>query len=135
MPATTTAPPLEPTAEDVDQIVDALKKSWPATITVRRQSKQDVGYRDIYVSIDDEELGILHAGDEVSREVPPGPHRLKAHNTLFRKSLDMTLSPGEHASFTVINKAGFGTYSVFAFFLGGGPLYLTLVRDTEQKDG
>ena len=97
---------------------------------MRRKSKEDVGYRDIYVALDGEQIAILHAGDEVSREVKPGHHRLKAHNTLFRKTADVTLGPGEHATFNVVNKAGFGTYSVLAFFLGGGPLYLTLERES-----
>ena len=130
MPGTTTTS--EPTAEDIGRVLEELERSWAATITVRRQSKQDVGYRDIYVDLDGEQIAILHAGDEVSRDVKPGRHRLSAHNTLFRKTLDVTLSPGEHATFSVINKAGFGTYSVLAFFLGGGPLYLTLEREASN---
>ena len=130
MPGTTTT--IEPTAEDIGRVVEELERSWGATITVRRKSRQDVGYRDIYVDLDGEQIAILHAGDEVTRDVKPGRHRLKAHNTLFRKALDVTLAPGEHATFTVINKAGFGTYSVLAFFLGGGPLYLTLERETSN---
>ena len=122
----------EPTAEDIGRVIDELERSWVAVVTVRRKSKKDVGYRDIYVDLDGEQIAILHAGEEVSREVKPGHHRLKAHNTLFRKTLDMNLAPGEHATFTVINRAGFGTYSVLAFFLGGGPLYLTLERDTSN---
>jgi hypothetical protein len=134
MPAlpTTTTTLVEPTADDIGRVLHELERSWSATITIRRKSRDDVGYRDIYVAIDDEEIAILHAGDEVSREVKPGRHRLKAHNTLFRKTLDVHLSPGEHATFSVVNKAGFGTYSVLAFFLGGGPLYLTFERDTSN---
>ena len=130
MPVSTTITTIEPTAEDIGRVVDELERSWASVVTVRRQSKEDVGYRDIYVDLDGEQIAILHAGDEVTREVKPGHHRLKAHNTLFRKTLDMNLAPGEHATFTVINKAGFGTYSVLAFFLGGGPLYLTLERES-----
>jgi hypothetical protein len=131
MPGTTTRT-FEPTTDDIGRVIEELERSWTATITVRRTSKEDVGYRDIYVELDGEQIAILHAGDEVSRDVKPGPHRLKAHNTLFRKTLDVTLAPGEHATFRVINKARFGTYSVFAFFLGGGPLYLTLERETSN---
>ncbi len=127
--AVSTVTTTEPTAEDIGRVLDELERSWAAVVTVRRKSKEDVGYRDIYVDLDGEQIAILHAGDEVTREVKPGHHRLKAHNTLFRKTLDMNLAPGEHATFTVINKAGFGTYSVLAFFLGGGPLYLTLERE------
>ena len=130
--AGSTTTTFEPTIEDIGRYVEELEKSWAATITVRRNSKEDVGYRDIYIDLDGEQIAILHAGDEVSRDVKPGSHRLRAHNTLFRKTLDVTLAPGEHATFRVVNKAGFGTYSVFAFFLGGGPLYLTLERETSN---
>lgn len=130
--AGTTTKTVEPTAEDIGRVIEELEKFWEATITVRRTSKEDVGYRDIYVDLDGQRIAILHAGDEVSRDVKPGRHRLRAHNTLFRKTLDVTLAPGEHATFRVVNKAGFGTYSVFAFFLGGGPLYLTLERETSN---
>jgi hypothetical protein len=129
MSTTTSLTTVAPTTEDIDKVLNDLEKSWTATITVRRKSKQDVGYRDIYVEVDGTQIAILHAGDEVTHEVKPGPHRLRAHNTLFRKTLDVTLQVGEHAIFAVVNRAGFGTYSVLAFFLGGGPLYLTFERE------
>jgi hypothetical protein len=128
--AVTTTPHIEPTQGDLDSIIEQLKQSWTATVTVRRQSRKDVGYREIFVSLDDQEIAILRHGEEVTREVAPGQHRLKAHNTLFRKTIDFSLNVGEHASFIAINRAGFGTYSVLAFFLGGGPLYLTFERET-----
>ena len=78
--------------------------------------------------MDDEELAILRQGESATREVEPGPHRLRAHNTLVRKVLEVTLAPDEHASFTVINKPGWGTYTLMTF-LGAGPLYLTFTRD------
>ena len=135
MPVSTKAPPIEPTDADLARVVGDLERSWAATVTIRRKSKEDVGYRDVYVSVDDGEAAILHAGDEVSWDVPPGAHRLKAHNTLFRKKIDVSLSPGEHATFRVVNRAGFGTYSVLAFFLGGGPLYLTFEREPADARG
>lgn len=135
MSATTTLIPVDPTAEDIGKVFDDLKTSWTAAITVKRQSKQDIGYRDIYVSLDGDDIAILHAGDEVTREVPPGPHRLKVHNTLFRKTADVHLTVGDHVTFSVVNKAGFGTYSVLAFFVGGGPIYLTLERISGGTNG
>jgi hypothetical protein len=53
---------------------------------------------------------------------------LRAHNTLIRKVLEVTLAPDEHARFTVINKSGWGTYALMSV-LGAGPLYLTFTRD------
>jgi hypothetical protein len=129
---------VEPTTEDLDRIVRSLEHSWTATITVRRQSPDDVGYREIYVSLDGETIATLQHGDVVTRETTPGPHRLQAHNTLFRKTIDFTLAVSEHASFMTINRAGFGTYSMLAFFLGflgAGPFYLTLEREAPRANG
>jgi hypothetical protein len=129
---------LEPTKQDIDDIVRGLERSWKAVITVRRQSKGDVGYRDVYVSLDGKSLGILQHGDVITRETTPGAHRLRAHNTLFWKTLEFTLGVDEHASFIAVNRAGFGTYSVLAFFLGflgAGPFYLTFERENLEAHG
>ena len=129
---------IEPSEKDIDDIVHDLEKAWTATITVRRQSKEDVGYRAIYVSLDGVSLGLLQHGAAITRETTPGSHRLKAHNTLFWKTLEFTLAVDEHARFIAINRAGFGTYSVLAFFmgfLGAGPFYLTFERENLGAHG
>jgi hypothetical protein len=127
---------LEPTAADLDGIVDHLRSSWTSRLTVRRQSPSDIGFREIYVLIDGEEVAMLKNGQEVSREVTPGRHRLRVDNTLFRKTVEFTVTVGEHATFTTINRRGFGTYSVWAFFLGGMPIYLSLEReDSRESNG
>lgn len=100
----------------------------PARITVTRTHETDVGDRQIVLSLDSEPLATLLYGQTVTREVRPGPHHLKAHNTLFWKNLDVDLRPGEHARFVVINRAGHGTLSLLGV-LGVGPLYLTFERD------
>jgi len=130
----TTAPP-EPSVADLDGVIDDLRSSWTATVTVKRQSKEDVGYREIIVSLDGEALAVLKHGDIVSRDLPPGRHQLHVNNTLFRKTVDFTVSVGEHATFSTVNRAGFGTYSVLAFFLGGGPLYLSVTREDAGSHG
>lgn len=124
----TEAPP-EPTIAELDGLIATLKSSWVSRVTVRRQSKEDVGLRDIYVSLDDERIGVLFNGQVVSVEVKPGPHRLRVHNTLFWKTIDFDLSVGEHASFMVANRKGFGTFSFFSYFLGANILYLTVERE------
>jgi hypothetical protein len=129
---------IEPTEKDIDDVVHDLEKSWTAVITVRRQSKEDVGYREIFVSLDGQSLGMLHYGDAITRQTTPGRHRLRAHNTLFWKTLEFTVAVDEHARFIAINRAGFGTYSVLAFFfgfLGAGPFYLTFERERTGTDG
>lgn len=97
------------------------------TVTVERKHEKDVRDRQVVVSIDGEPLATLLYGQQATRDVPPGPHRLKAHNTLFWKNIDVDLQPGEHARFVVINRAGTGTFSLLGM-LGVGPLYLTFER-------
>lgn len=129
---------VEPTSEDIARVVRGLERSWTATITVRRQSPEDVGYREIFISLDGQSLAVLHPGDKVTHETAPGAHRLQANNQLFRKTVEFTLAVGEHASFITVNRAGWGTYSVLAFFigfLGAGPFYLTLEREPQGAHG
>ena len=106
----------------------------PARITVSRQARDDVKDRQVVVSLDGGPLATLLFGDSVTREVPPGPHRLRAHNTLFWKTLDLDLRPGEHARVVAVNRAGVGTYS-FLGLLGVGPLYLTFRREPDPDEG
>ncbi len=101
-----------------------------ARITVFRTDSGDVRDRQIVVSVDGAPLGTLMYGESSTREVTPGPHRLRAHNTLFWKTLTVTIAAGEHARFAVVNRAGFGTYALLGLF-GAGPLYLTFERAKE----
>ena len=99
----------------------------PARVTITRKDVDDVRDRQIVVSVDGEKLATLLFGHEASREIAPGPHRIKADNTLFWKNLDVDLQPGEHARFTVANHAGHGTLALLGV-LGVGPLYLKFER-------
>lgn len=99
-----------------------------ARITIARKDPGDVRDRQIVVSIDGEPLATLLFGQEATREVAAGPHRLKAHNTLFWRNLEADLQPGEHARFSVVNHAGAGTLSLLGV-LGVGPLYLKFERE------
>lgn len=99
-----------------------------ARITITRRHEKDVRDRQIVLSIDGQPLATLLFGQQVSREVAAGSHRLKAHNTLFWRNLDVELKPGEHAQFIAVNRAGSGTLSLLGI-LGVGPLYLTFERE------
>jgi hypothetical protein len=104
-----------------------MAASAQATIVVSRTEKTDIGHREIFVSLDGERLGILRHGETIRHAVTPGPHTIRAHNTLFVKRLDFDAQPGEQVHFTAINRAGWGTYSVLGW-IGAGPLYLTFER-------
>ena len=123
---------VQPTAEDLDNLVGELQRSWKATLTVRRDDASDIGYREIYLSLDGESLGVLFFGQTITRDIEPGPHVLKAHNTLVRKSAAFTVQVGDHVRFLALNRPGWGTHSALALivgFLGAGPVYLTLTRE------
>jgi hypothetical protein len=98
-----------------------------ATLTVSRQSPDDVGVRQIIVSLDGKEIAVLMNGQSVTKEVPPGEHKLRFYNTLVWKNVAFKLEPGEHARYTVTNRAGWGTYALVTT-LGVGPIYLRVER-------
>jgi hypothetical protein len=101
-----------------------------ATIVLSRTSPDDVGIREIYVSIDGQDAGVLRPGDRIVRQVTPGPHVVKAHNTLFRRTRECHLAPGESAEFLGVNKAGGGSMvmSILMAVLGVGALKLDFDR-------
>jgi hypothetical protein len=114
---------------DRDFYVETGLVGGDSRITIRRESPEDAGFREIFVSLDGEQVAILRHGESLTIDVKPGAHRLRAHNTLFWKTHELTLRPGEHARFTAINRAGWGTFSLL-FFLGAMPVYLTFERET-----
>ena len=101
-----------------------------ATIVLRRTSSDDVGVREIYVSIDGKDAGVLRPGDVITKPVAPGRHVVKASNTLFRRSHEVELAPGETAEFLGINKPGGGAMgmSILMAVLGVGALKLEFDR-------
>ncbi|NQW04691.1 MAG: hypothetical protein HQ485_11765 [Acidobacteria bacterium] len=99
----------------------------PVTLTIARQSPKDVGIRQVFVSLDGEDFGVLLNGQVASKEIPAGEHKLRFHNTLVWKTLQLDMKAGEHARFLVTNRAGWGTYALVAM-LGVGPIYLKIER-------
>ena len=114
---------------DRDFYVEEGLLGGDSRITIRRDSPEDAGFREIFVSLDGKQLVMLRAGESFTTEVVPGRHRLRAHNTLFWKTHELVLKPGEHARFTAINRAGWATFGLL-FFLGAMPIYLTFERET-----
>ena len=106
------------------------RTNYLASISVSRECDDDVGFREVFVQVDGKDIGMLRYGDSISHELPAGPHRIRAHNTLFWKTHDVVLQPGEHARFVAANRAGWGTFGLL-MFLGAAPLYLTFERARE----
>ena len=122
----------EPTQADLDRIMESVRKGWTATLTVRRQAPDDVGYREVYVKLDGRRLAMLRYGSTMTENIEPGRHTLQVDNTLFKKTTEFVAGVGDHLVFNTANLAGWGTYSAWALiigFLGAGPFYLTLERD------
>lgn len=106
----------------------AVVPKGPSRVTVRRTAKDDVQDRQVYLTLDGEEWVTLLYGKEVTREIAPGTHVLKANNTLVRKSVTFDVKPGEHVRFQCINRAHW-TAMVFMAFLGAAVLTVKLVRE------
>ena len=106
--------------------------SRPARITLTRRHADDVRQRQIVATIDGAPFGTLLYGDTLTRDVAPGRHRLRAHNTLFWTTRELTLAPGDEVRFTVVNRAGPGSFSLLGLF-GVGPLYLSLIQERAEN--
>ena len=94
-------------------------------LTARRWTRY--GHDRVYVSLDDERIAVLYNGQEVSREVKPGRHRLRVHNTLFWKTIDFEAAPGETIHFNTVNRTGKG-FLHLVLILGVAPMFLEVER-------
>jgi len=98
-------------------------------VTVTRNLPEDVGQRQVYVSLDGQPWATLLFGQSATRELQPGRHQLRANNTLVWKTVPFDATPGEHVHFDLANRPGRWSFSVLAL-LGVGPLFLTIERRT-----
>ena len=98
-----------------------------ATIVLRRTSSEDVGVREIYVTIDGRDAGVLRPGDIVTKQVPPGRHVVKASNTLFRTTVEFDAAEGETIRYQCENGLSPGGI-VMVLFMGVAYLKVKLVR-------
>jgi hypothetical protein len=98
-----------------------------AQLTVERTGEDDVRTRQVVLSLDGEPLATLLFGQRTTRDIAPGRHRLRAHNTLVWKTAEFDAAANEHVRFRIVNRAGFGSMGLVAL-LGVGPLYVTVER-------
>jgi hypothetical protein len=103
-----------------------------ARITVRRNAPSDVGHRQVIMSIDGKPLFTLLNGQWATREIEPGPHTLKAYNTLISKTIDFMIEPGEHVEFLIANVVGRWAFSALAL-LGVGPMGLRFEKTESER--
>jgi hypothetical protein len=105
----------------------AYDEIFPASITITRTSERDFKSRQLIVWIDGERVATLLWGDSVTRDLQPGPHRIRVSNTLVWKTIDCTLASGQQAYFEAVNRTGAGTIAMMMVF-GVAPLYITITR-------
>lgn len=99
----------------------------PTRLTIHRTSPLDTKDRQIIMSLDGSKLVTLLFGRTHTVEIPPGPHRLRANNTLVWKTVSFDAAPGEHVHFTCTNRAP-GSLFYLLFLFGVGPMYVTLTK-------
>ncbi len=64
-------------------------------------------------------------GDEISRVIEPGPHRLQVDNTWNWKTVEFNAVPGGHVRFQTVNRGGRFTWFLVGT-IGVGPMYVSL---------
>jgi len=117
-----------PSTQPTDALYwEHLFQMRPASVTIVRRSEDDFKQRQLVVWLDGEKLGDLMFGEAFSRDVHPGPHKLRVSNTLVWKTAEFDVKPGEQVRFEAINRPGRVTYPMLVI-LGVGPLYVTLRR-------
>ena len=104
------------TTTTVDDVLDvaALERAWhgPAEaaiaaadtlLTVTRNSAADFQDRQVFLFVDGEPWGKVKYGRPMTREIPPGHHKVRAFNTLFSHTLEIDAVPGEHVRLRCTN--------------------------------
>ena len=109
----------------VDDVLDieALERAWHgpsdtadkstskinnAQLTVTRNASNDFQDRQVYLYVDGELWGKVKYGRPMSRDIPPGRHKVRAFNTLFSDTMEIDAKPGEHVRLKCTNALGKG---------------------------
>jgi hypothetical protein len=98
-----------------------------AQLVVSRKDPKDVQERQVVLSLDGEHWTSLTFGQSASRDLAPGPHVLKADNTLFRKTAAFEAAAGEDVRFAVVSRRG--PLSTLFLLVGAPWYYVDLVRE------
>lgn len=99
-----------------------------AQLTVTRNAASDFQDRQVYLYVDGELWGKVKYGKLISREIPPGPHKVRAYNTLFSHTVEINAVPGEHIKLKCINGLARGCWIMMVIFQMA-PLSVKLERE------
>ena len=125
MPTPTLTPPTpgDPAYDTLDR--DGWPLLRPTLLTIHRTSPEDARTRQVYFSLDGKRIATLLYGQQVTREILPGRHTLRANNTLVWKTVRFDADPGAHIQYTCVNRAPASLYFML-FIFGVAPLYVVL---------
>lgn len=97
-------------------------------LEIVRDHPQDIQDRPVYLWVDGEKWeGVLRYGATFTRELPPGRHLVKAHNTLFGHSVDFDATAGETVRYRCENGLT-GGGMVMVLMMGVAYLRVRLIR-------
>ena len=130
-------------ALDLRQEIDALERAWhgpdhttekstskinSAVLTVTRTSGNDFQDRQVYLYVDGELWGKVRYGRPLTREIPPGHHKVRAFNTLFSHTIEIDAVPGEHVRLRCTKGLGKGGWIMMVIWQVAA-LRVTLERE------
>jgi hypothetical protein len=99
-----------------------------ARLVITRDHPEDVQDRPVYLWIDGDKWdGVLRYGKTFERELPAGPHTIKASNTLFSTTEQFEVAAGKTARFRCENGLT-GGGMVMVLMMGVAYLKVKLVR-------
>lgn len=92
---------------------DAPRPATDATLTITRDAPDDVQDRIVMLWVDDEPWPRLRYGQTLTRAIPHGRHRVRAHNTLLGTIVEFDAAPGEHVQLRCSNTLARGSMLLF----------------------
>lgn len=99
-----------------------------AKLVIVRDHPQDIQDRPVYLWIDGEKWDRpLKYGMTFERDLVPGKHTIKAHNTLFGDTVELDVAPGETARYRCENGLSPGGI-VMVLMMGVAYLKVKLTR-------
>ena len=100
-------------------------------LTVRRTAGDDVQDRQVYLSVDGEDWVTLYYGQDVTRELSPGPpHAEGQQHPGAQDRRPSTCSPANTSAIQCINRAHWSGM-LFMAFLGAAVLTVRLERERD----
>jgi hypothetical protein len=109
-----------------------LAAPTPATsaqLTISRNTSGDFQDRQVYLWVDGESWGKIKYGRAITREIRPGPHVIRANNTLFSHTLTVAARAGEHVRVRCHNGMPRAGWLMMMF------LHVTYLRVKLEREG